>query len=60
MTRGSSVIAAFPNQEKAWCGPCGRLMVLGQYGLCLDCELIFRLAKLERVQFVKQLARFRK
>lgn len=57
--RGAKVIAAFPRQEKAWCGPCGRMMVLGNAGLCLDCELIFRLAKLARIQFVRELENHR-
>jgi len=35
-------------------------MILGDAGLCIDCELIFRLAKLERTQFVRELQRFRK
>jgi len=42
------------------CGPCGRMMMLGNAGICLDCELFFRMAKLERAQFVRELQRFRK
>ena len=43
-----------------FCGPCGRKTILGNAGICLDCELLFRLAKLERTQFVRELERFRK
>ena len=58
--RGKNLLSAFALQDTRYCGPCGRLMILGDAGLCIDCELIFRLAKLERTQFVRELQRFRK
>jgi len=58
--RGKNLFSAFGLQDRRYCGPCGRFMILGDAGLCIDCELIFRLAKLERSQFVRELERFRK
>jgi len=58
--RGKNVLSAFALQDRRYCGPCGRFMIVGDAGLCIDCELIFRLAKLERTQFVRELERFRK
>jgi len=58
--RGKNLLSTFAIQDRRYCGPCGRFMILGDAGLCIDCELIFRLAKLERTQFVRELQRFRK